>query len=348
MYITVATVPSALAQTGSNFCETTPTDDFSNSSGLSLRILAMGASIVWGHSSFDGNGFRLGVQNLLQQNGTNVTMIGTQYSGDMTENHHEAYEGNKITELNNHTYHSGGYELDGGPNVVLVHVGTNDCWWVSKENGTGAAERMGYLLDSIHAKVPNALVLQSEVIRSTADAQDVCLRGINAGLPAIVEQQQAKGQIVRLVSMYDAVPVDQMSGDATHPTDEGYQSMARQWYQGAVDAVNELCTPDKVGERQQAAESSSSAAAASSSSVASVAAASSESVAEAEASSSAALQQAQETSTPASVSASATGSAVVGGSTQFASPTTAASGASNVAAGSWFAGVLACMVVLAV
>lgn len=299
----------------------------------------MGASIVWGHSSFDGNGFRLGLQNLLKENGTGATMVGTQWSGEMVENHHEAYEGVKISELNNLTYHSGGYDMN--PNVILVHVGTNDCWWVSKENGTGAAERMGYLLDSIHARAPDALVLQSTLIRSTADGQDICLRGLNAALPPIVEAAQAKGQTVTLVDMYDVVPADQMSGDSTHPTDVGYQLMAKQWYDALVNATDDLCTPEKAGERAQAAASSSSVSLASAASVSSSSAAS---LSSAEASSSSAYAEAHPTS--ASATSTAARTATVGGSEQTPSPTTAASAASDMAANSslWWVGVgMACI-----
>jgi hypothetical protein len=60
-------VPRSLGPTGQN--------------GLSFKIMGMGGSIVYGLESSDGNGFRLGLQNLLEDNGTEVTMSGTQWSG---------------------------------------------------------------------------------------------------------------------------------------------------------------------------------------------------------------------------------------------------------------------------
>lgn len=52
----------------------------------------MGGSIVYGLMSSDGNGFRLALQDQLESNGTASTMVGTQSSGNMTDNHHEACE----------------------------------------------------------------------------------------------------------------------------------------------------------------------------------------------------------------------------------------------------------------
>lgn len=52
----------------------------------------MGGSIVYGLMSSDGNGFRLALQDHLESNGTAAAMVGTQSSGNMTDNHHEACE----------------------------------------------------------------------------------------------------------------------------------------------------------------------------------------------------------------------------------------------------------------
>lgn len=199
----------------------------------------MGASIVYGLMSTDGNGFRLGLEELLEANGTQTTMVGTQWSGNMTDNHHEAYQGAMIDEYNNKSYHSGAYEM--GANVFLIHIGTNDCWWVKGENGTRAAEHLGYLLDSIHAKAPDALVLPSTLIRSTQEKQDQCLQGLNSHLPKVVEAAVAKGQHARLVDMYDVVPWNEMNEDGTHPTDAGYLLMSRQWYDAIVNATADFC-----------------------------------------------------------------------------------------------------------
>ena len=59
---------------------------------MHFKILPMGASIVYGLMSSDGNGFRLALQDHLVNNGTAATMVGTQSSGNMSDNHHEACE----------------------------------------------------------------------------------------------------------------------------------------------------------------------------------------------------------------------------------------------------------------
>lgn len=128
-------------------------------------------------------------------------------------------------------------------NVVLLHVGTNDCWYVKGENGTGANLRFGEFLDHIYEKLPDALVLASTLIRNSNEWANKCVLGVNAGFPDTVAAAVAKGQQVRLVDMYPIVPADEMTPDGTHPTDVGYHLMARQFYDALVNATSEVCTP---------------------------------------------------------------------------------------------------------
>ncbi|KAK3673086.1 hypothetical protein LTR78_006926 [Recurvomyces mirabilis] len=262
------------------WCNTIPNAGISlqnsSSSGLSFSIVTMGASIAYGLLSADANGFRLGLQDLLRANGTQTTMVGTQWSGNMTDNHHEAYPGVKISELNNLTYHSGVYDM--APNVILINVGTNDCWWVQGENGTGAATRYSYLLDSISARAPGALVLPSTLIPSTNPTQDQCIRDVNSALRPVVEVAAGKGQHARLVEMYDVVPLDQMAEDGTHPTDLGYQLMARQWYEAIYNATQALCPKEDFVAEAAASASAAAASAAATSSAANPSSSSSKTV----------------------------------------------------------------------
>lgn len=209
--------------------------------------MTMGASIAYGLLSFDGNGFRKGLEDLLNENGAEATMVGTQYSGTTSN---EAYPGYKVETLNNASYHSGAYDL--GANVILVHIGTNDCWWVDGEDGTGAAQKMGYLLDSIKDKAPNALVLPSTLIPSTNPTQDECIQGFNKALSPVVEAAAGNGQLARIVDMYDVVPGNEMAEDGTHPTDTGYQLMARRWYDAYVNATDDWCVEQAVNATQSA------------------------------------------------------------------------------------------------
>jgi lysophospholipase L1-like esterase len=216
--------------------------------------MPMGASLVYGLESDDGNGFRLGLQNLLQKNGSTVTMLGTQKSGDMSQNSHEAYLAVTIDGFAKKASSSGAYDMN--PNIVLLLLGVNDCWYMADEkhpedsdpsidkrttDGKYTALRLATLLASIKKGFPDALVLASELPLNTNEWQDKCVRGFNDYLPTIVANATSQGQIIRYVNMYDAVPSDMIQQDGTHPTDEGYQLMAKRWFEATQTALGEVC-----------------------------------------------------------------------------------------------------------
>lgn len=231
----------------------------------------MGASLVYGLESADGNGFRLGLQNLLEKNGSTVTMLGTQKSGSMQQDHHEAYLAVTIGNYTAKIEKSGAYDMD--PNIILLLLGVNDCWYMAGEehpedsdptidsrttDGKYTALRFGGLLSKLQTHFPKALVLASQLTLNTNDWQDKCIQGFNAHLPSVVANATSQGQIIRYVEMYDAVPKDMFQEDGTHPTDEGYQLMAERWYEAAETAVGEVCggnpaTKTGEGEEESAA-----------------------------------------------------------------------------------------------
>lgn len=216
--------------------------------------MSMGASIVYGQESTDGNGFRLALQETLQANGTmQISMVGTQHSGNMTSNHHEAYTNTQIAALGEKARNSSSYDLK--PDMILVLVGTNDCWYIANEphpddpaepdsrveDGEIIAGRFGELLTNISSESPDSLILASELPFNTNAWNDRCIRGFNEKLPDAVSNATSRGENVRLVSMYDAVPEGEMREDGTHPTDEGYRLMGVRWAEAVEKAVGEMC-----------------------------------------------------------------------------------------------------------
>ena len=202
--------------------------------GMKLKILPLGASIVWGQGSTDGNGFRKALRDILVANGNkDVSYVGSVRHGTMVYNACEAFPGQVIQSVANKALEHRVYTKY-TPDIVLVHVGTNDC-----RSGTASsddmARRFAWLLDSIRRKSPNAFVLASTLIPNLDPRRESCIQKYNARLPAVVEKARKGGQKVALVDMHAAVPRSQVSKkDKTHPTDEGYKTMARAWYHALV------------------------------------------------------------------------------------------------------------------
>ena len=211
---------------------------------MHLKILPLGAPIVWGQDSSDGNGFRKHLLQTLEANGNPVSYVGTVFHGNMIHNACEAFPGHTIQEvanlgLQNHVY-------DYLPNVVLVHVGTNDCW--ANESARTMASRFAWMLSSIKSRDPGALVLASNLIQNLNTAEEKCIEAFNAQLPGVVSKAVKGGQKVALVDLHSAIlKGDIHTSDGTHPTDAGYALMAQVWYKALVNHAGMISAPNAGG-----------------------------------------------------------------------------------------------------
>ncbi|GAB7362436.1 hypothetical protein MBLNU230_g2758t1 [Neophaeotheca triangularis] len=269
----------------------------------------MGASLAEGLTSYDGNGFRRDLKRLFDENGWRTDMVGSQQVGNMTDNDEEAYPGVTVEDFNNESSNSGAYDLD--PHVMIVLVGTNDCWFRDAQDdsnpdereqaGIEAADRFGsILLPTMKENAPDALILAAQLVRNSDDWANRCVVGFNERLPEIVKEAADGGQNVRILDMYSVVPEDEMHEDGTHPTDRGYSLMAEAWYDGINNATQELCgtqrqvvdnnatETEEGGERASADDASSSSSSSSPSPSGSTSAATASSSSDAESSESAA------------------------------------------------------------
>ncbi|KAK5127598.1 hypothetical protein LTR85_006938 [Meristemomyces frigidus] len=214
--------------------------------GVQLKIMPLGASIVWGQDSTDGDGFRLLLRDMLEANGNNVSYVGTRFHGNMTNNACEAYPGDTIDEVQSRANSSGAWEYV--PNVVLVHLGTNDCEAPAHENSSIAADKFVSFLQNIKSHNADALVVASDLIRNLNHDVDECIVHFNSHLPRIVREAKEGGQKITLVDMHDAVPFSDINTtDLTHPTDAGYAIMARVWYEGLLNASSMISAPSAAG-----------------------------------------------------------------------------------------------------
>lgn len=214
---------------------------------IELKILPLGASIVWGTDSTDHNGFREHLRDLIEANhGNKVSYVGTRFHGNMTNNACEAYPGDTIGAVLNKSMASGAFDYL--PNVVLVHLGTNDCIPDLDVGPTTAASKFADLLATIKSKDPATLVLASTLIKNLDQAIDERIVKFNALLPTVVHKARQGGQNVTLVNMHNAVPTSDINAtDFTHPTDAGYVIMAQVWYQGLVNASSLISAPSAHG-----------------------------------------------------------------------------------------------------
>lgn len=212
------------------------------------KVLPLGDSITWGVNY--GGGYRIKLFTHTVTDGKTMTFVGYDSANppDATTlsklgsasskwvGKHEGHSGwtiqqdddlvtGKSTANNDGVNYTGKKVVaDFGPNIVLVHLGTNDMY----QNPNGADTRLGTLIDHIVADAPNALVVVASIIPFPSQASTV--NTFNKAVPGVVKQRADAGKHVVYVDMYSALTPSDLGSDQIHPNEGGYEKMAMVWY----------------------------------------------------------------------------------------------------------------------
>ncbi|KAI1487355.1 SGNH hydrolase-type esterase domain-containing protein [Biscogniauxia mediterranea] len=201
--------------------------------------MALGASVVKGETSPGNVGFRKPMRDSLVDLGFTVNMVGAVRLGDMVDNDVEAYGGKKITEMHDYARKSVPRTL---PNVFVINLGTNNV--LQNVDVDLAGEQMGDLINYLLTASNRSVVILSTLLTNTVPDAEPKVLHINEQYRSLMPGFEAQNKSVVLVEMHPSegvagVPtIDDIGPDGSHPTVEGYATMARRFIQGIQDARN--------------------------------------------------------------------------------------------------------------
>jgi len=194
---------------------------------MPLRILPLGNSITWGYGSTSGNGYRESLLSLLPNP---VTYIGSEHSGNMSNNENEGHPGAIIFQIALFADLS----LVLRPNVILLMAGTNDM--IGNFGVEEAPGRLGVLIDRCVDACPDAVVLVAHLTPCLDIESQIRSHRFNAEIPGLVSERVRRGKKVLAVDMETYVELGWLM-DGLHPSDKGYDGMAKAWYDGLQKAA---------------------------------------------------------------------------------------------------------------
>ena len=195
--------------------------------GRPVKIMPLGDSITWGAGSSTTSSYRPELwQRLVGGAGLAVDYVGSGQSGSLPDTDNEGHSGWRIEQI---TASIDGWLATSRPDVVLLHIGTNDM--NQNFDVANAPGRLGALLDRIHAGVPSAVVLVAQIVPALDAAIDARIDAFNAAVPSVLSSR-AYTKLVDLNSTITAADLN----DTLHPNDAGYTKMGKLWY-SALESV---------------------------------------------------------------------------------------------------------------
>ncbi|MCK9902882.1 lipolytic protein G-D-S-L family [Parafrankia colletiae] len=204
-------------------------EDSASETAAELRVLPLGDSITYGVGTPDNSSYRARLAQLLGGVGGPVNFVGSQRTGQLADQDNEGHPGWTISQI--HSIASCTMR-EYRPNVVLLHIGTNDM--ARNVSVASAPERLRSLIRQIVNTAPETTVLVSTLIPSTTPATMNRIQQYNAAIPGIVADFQKAGRPVRLVDMGAVTPGDMT--DSLHPNANGFRKMAEAFHR-TIDGV---------------------------------------------------------------------------------------------------------------
>ncbi len=204
--------------------------------GAELRILPLGDSITQALSDQLSYRYRLWVK--LVDAGADFGFVGSldsnvsgnpvwpDHLGRSFDRHHEGHAG-----IRSDTMAGALPSLMAGyiPDVVLMHLGTNDVL-----QGRPNDETVVYLkqiIDLLRARNPRVAILLATLIPTTFLPQNDRITDLNMLISAIVLEKSSPQSPVILVDQSAGFSVLADTADGVHPSASGEEKMARKWYE---------------------------------------------------------------------------------------------------------------------
>lgn len=209
--------------------------------------MPLGDSITYGSNNDGiGGGYRYPLYVALTNAGYNIDYVGTQtsipHAGLGAEINHEGHSGWHVSAASSGLYE---YILTwlsqiGDPDVVLVHIGTNDTGDVP--NFPGTIDELDALITRIAAARPYAHIIVTTLLKRGADDSDsrnvLIDTYFNPYVEDVVDAHKLAGRRVHFLDMHAYLERTDMY-DNLHPNNAGYGKMAAAWF----PVVTNIVTP---------------------------------------------------------------------------------------------------------
>ncbi|MFC4947109.1 GDSL-type esterase/lipase family protein [Pseudonocardia sp. GCM10023141] len=187
-----------------------------------VRIMPLGASSTEGIGSPATGGYRGLLQTMLGTDGIVFDFVGSLHQADVPgvrDPDHEGHSGWTIAQMKPLVR---GWIRAQHPDVVLLHVGTNDM--LRNVSPAETARQLGALLDDIAAEAPDAHVIVAGVWAPMPQRIEFARQAA-----VVVAAQQAKGRASTFVDTSGLLQSPGEFIDGLHANPAGYRKIARMW-----------------------------------------------------------------------------------------------------------------------
>lgn len=189
-----------------------------------VTVMPLGDSITEG--VWVPGGYRSDLWQLMVADGYAPHFVGSRSGGpaQLGDHAHEGHSGWRIDQLSDQVR---GRLLRYRPQVVLLHIGTNDI--LQNYRLATAPERLGALIDHIMTALPEVRLYVATIVPFADPVREARATEYNAAISEVVAKKAAAYHGVQLVDLHSALTAADLS-DGIHPSNGGFSKMAARWF----------------------------------------------------------------------------------------------------------------------
>ncbi|MBN2536289.1 MAG: hypothetical protein JXB88_25630 [Spirochaetales bacterium] len=172
--------------------------------------------------------------NLINNGYTNIDFVGTlppQGCGIDHDGDNEGHGGILATNMADQNQLSPWLSAT-NPDIVLMHLGTNDCW--SNRDTNTILNAFSKLVDQMRSNNPNMKILVAKIIpmdpsRSCSECNNN-VTALNNAIPGWASGKSTSQSPITVVDQNSGFSYTSDTYDGVHPNDSGDQKIADKWY----------------------------------------------------------------------------------------------------------------------
>lgn len=201
--------------------------------GGTLRVMPLGDSITEAETGHDS--YRRVLWQRLNGAGCVVDLVGSKSgvsrgsrdSGSASPPNadfdldHEGYWSYSVDEL---LPRVSGLVAQSNPDVVLIHLGTNDV--LDGQSASGIAGELGGMIDAIRASKPDTHILLAKIIPASPDTSGT--NALNRLIDGVAAERSSAASPVAVVDQSSGYSVGD-NYDGVHPSTSGESKMGNKW-----------------------------------------------------------------------------------------------------------------------
>jgi lysophospholipase L1-like esterase len=192
-----------------------------------LRVMALGDSITQG--AVGRPGYLPGLLQRMQERGCRVETVGSMHGeyGAAPAGAGLVHEGHWGWRADQVLQYIDRWAKDARPDLVLVHLGTNDLGGGEPVDET--LEEIAGIVGALRRASPHATILLGQIIPTDYDSINAHIVEFNRGIAALALQLDRPDSPVRAVDHYRDYDPDRHNYDGIHPNPVGATLMATRW-----------------------------------------------------------------------------------------------------------------------